>query len=271
MHLSDLHLRSDRHWLYHGVHPWERLTDVLVGVDPDCLSAQGLPRAPFDLTVITGDITHDEGAAVYEELAAELATLQSPVLIVPGNHDDPAAFLAAFGGRTQVGFIREQQLGSWRVIGLNSQVPGEVAGRLGESQLNWLDERLQAERDRPTLIALHHAPVSVGTPWLDRQQLEDGGAFMACLGRHPQVRGVLFGHVHQEYAGRTEDGVWLLAAPAVSIQFKSGSSLFAVDPSPPGVRWIELCADGRLRSEVWWLEGRGPNRADLTWSEGENS
>ncbi|BAU57211.1 3',5'-cyclic-nucleotide phosphodiesterase [Halorhodospira halochloris] len=255
LHISDLHLGDDPQWSYQGVRPWERLTEALIGVDPDCLGAQGLSRAPFDLVVVTGDLAHDQGESVYAKLSEQLAALKVPVLVLPGNHDDPEGFQRIFTDSGQVSYCREYFAGGWRILCLNSQVPGQITGRLGGQQLNALEQDLQQNQDLPTLIALHHAPVEVGTPWLDVQRLEDGESFLELVERYPQVRGVVFGHVHQDFAERRQSGLRLLAAPAVSIQFEPGSAVFAVEPSPPGVRWLELCSNGSLQSEVWWLEG----------------
>lgn len=262
LHMSDLHLGYDPQWLYQGVYPWERLADTLVGVDPELLGTSEACRAPFDLVVITGDISHDQGEEVYLKLCAQLESLGVPVLVVPGNHDDAAAFQRLFaagdaadeGGEVLSRCRREYSLGGWRILGLDSQVAGQVAGRLGDQQLSWLAMNLRQHPGQPTLIALHHAPVKVGTPWLDSQILEDSGAFLELVESFSQVRCVIFGHVHQEFDCRCDSGLRLLAAPAVSVQFQPGSPKFAVEPSPPGVRWIELCSDGRIQSEVWWLE-----------------
>lgn len=257
LHLSDLHLGKDPQWSYQGVRPWERLADALVGVDPECLGAQDLTQAPFDLVMVTGDLSHDQGSEVYARLSEQLESLKVPVLVLPGNHDQPDDFQRFFAGREQVGYFSEYEAGGWRLLCLNSQVPGQIAGRIGEQQLTWLERALneQEKRDQPTLLALHHAPIEIGTPWLDAQRLEDGDSFIELVEQYDQVRGVIFGHVHQDFDSRRESGLRLLAAPAVSIQFLPGSPAFAVEPSPPGVRWLELGADGNMRSEVWWLEG----------------
>ena len=38
-------------------------------------------------------------------------------------------------------------------------------------------------------------------------------------------------------------------------QFLPGSEDFALDTRPPGWRWLELHADGRIETQVHWLEG----------------
>ena len=43
--------------------------------------------------------------------------------------------------------------------------PGVVAGRLGEAQLRWLAEALDARPDKPAVVVAHHYPESLGKAW----------------------------------------------------------------------------------------------------------
>jgi Icc protein len=45
----------------------------------------------------------------------------------------------------------------------------------------------------------------------------------------------------------------LLSTPSTCAQFRPGSDSFAIDERPPGYRWLDLRADGRLDTEVVWL------------------
>jgi Icc protein len=90
--------------------------------------------------------------------------------------------------------------------------------------------------------------------WLDGVGLQNGAAFMALLRRFPQVRGVVFGHVHQAYDAM-HDGVRLLATPSTCSQFKPGSDDFALDARPPAWRRLALHPDGDLETSLQWLDG----------------
>ena len=65
----------------------------------------------------------------------------------------------------------------------------------------------------------------------------------------PQVRGVLWGHIHQEYDA-TRDGVRLLGCPATCAQFLPNSDSCILDSRPPGYRRLLLHADGRIDTSV---------------------
>ena len=78
---------------------------------------------------------------------------------------------------------------------------------------------------------------------MDKIGLTNPEPFWQIVDRHPQVKVVLWGHVHQDFE-RTRNGVELLATPSTCIQFTSGSDDFAVEPLAPGYRWFELQPSG---------------------------
>ena len=53
------------------------------------------------------------------------------------------------------------QAGDWRLIGLDTLLPGAEEGYLSPDQLDWLSAELAAFVDMPTVIFLHHPPVPV--------------------------------------------------------------------------------------------------------------
>ena len=80
-------------------------------------------------------------------------------------------------------------------------------------------------------------------------------ALFTVLDRFPQVRAVLWGHVHQEI-DRERNGVRLLASPSTCIQFAPGSEDFNV--STEGARLFAGCAcmpTGRLETGVERVKG----------------
>jgi Icc protein len=104
------------------------------------------------------------------------------------------------------------------------------------------------------LVCLHHHPVPMGSEWLDTQLVGSAERFFEVIDAHPRVRGILWGHVHQEYDD-TRNGVRLLAVPSTCVQFKPGSADFAVDDTSPGYRWLDLHADGGIDTAVSRVEG----------------
>ena len=204
LQLSDLHLHADPSGHLRGTVTRDTLRR--------CIEA-GLAEGPYDGILVSGDIVHDEPMG-YRHLRDLLAGSNIPVMCLPGNHDNPAALHAAFTDRP-FSTLGDIQLGAGLLIGLDSTVPGEVGGFLAESELQRLEWCLTHHPGVPTVVALHHPPVSLGSRWLDAIGLAEPERLFAITDRFAQVRAILFGHAHQAYARRRR-GVLLVCAPATS-------------------------------------------------------
>ena len=114
------------------------------------------------------------------------------------------------------------EFGRWLVVMLDSWVANDAGGRLGEAQLSDLRDILQ-HASQPAC-----APVSASSSYRHAQRLarsgrpRDADEFMALIREHANVRGVLWGHVHQSLDSFI-DGVRFMASPATCAQFLPGS------------------------------------------------
>ncbi|MGH6902624.1 MAG: phosphodiesterase [Geminicoccaceae bacterium] len=193
-----------------------------------------------DAVLITGDLTNDGDAAVWAELIGVLGRLEAPIYPLPGNHDERELMRSAFADLEllpEAGPLRfDVELGPLRLIGLDSLIPGDPAGRLGPDQLAWLDGRLGAASQQPTLVALHHPPFRTGIDHMDAMMLEDGEALADVIGRHPQVARVLCGHVHRTVQCAFAGTIGLIApgtAHGVQLALAGEPSRWVMEP--PGV------------------------------------
>jgi Icc protein len=219
-----------------------------------CLRHARRRHLPADLVAVTGDLVQDDPEA-YGVLELAFHDLGLPVLLIPGNHDDvaemrrrlPAPLFQVCGTRVS---------GRWAVVLLDTsfEVSGRGEGQLGPAALRALDAELTRHRDSHVLVFLHHPPVLLDTAGLDALGLKDSVAFLEVLGRHPNVRGVAFGHAHQSF-DLYRGAVRFMCAPATCMQFKPRDPGFVTDDRPPGYRVIDLRDDGGIASEVAWLEG----------------
>lgn len=230
LQLADIHLRADGGEVY-GRDAEHRLRLVLQAC------ARELP-AP-DLIVLTGDQCDDGELEGLRRLREILAPIGAPVLAIPGNHDGPDAQREVFGERTAV------ELAGWRVIGLDSSIPGEIHGSVDVAAVESLLDGLEA---RPTLLAVHHPPVPPTThPWF---QLEHAEALLGSLSSRPQVAAVISGHVHHAFALR-RGGLALLGGPSTLAPFGfAGQELMVGEGGPTGARALLLGADGSVESRV---------------------
>ncbi len=232
---------------------------TLLGMDTDhslqaVIDLVKRERPTIDLLLGTGDLSDQGAPEAYHRLQAYFGQLDTNCYWLPGNHDDRQAMAEAT--RQAPRLYQEIRVAGWQILMLDSQVAGEVGGELGQAQLALLEEALDdaAGEDLYTLVCLHHQPVAIGCEWLDQQMVADADAFFAVLDRYHGVRGVLWGHVHQQI-DRRRGGMDLMASPSTCVQFAPGSADFKAECSPPGYRWLDLQEDGTIETAVSRVQG----------------
>ena len=118
---------------------------------------------------MTGDLTENGMPAEYERVGKLLAPLPMPIHMLPGNHDDGALMSAHFPGAGSKAepWSYSTRLGPLRLVACDTTVPGQDGGSLDARRLARLAKELERERDVPTLLAMHHPPISIGVRALD--------------------------------------------------------------------------------------------------------
>jgi Icc protein len=208
---------------------------------------KALPQQP-DLLLLTGDLSQDGKHESYRLVQEWLAPLGIPAYWVPGNHDDPTV-MAEVLHQPPISPDKTFEAGGWQFLLMNSRVPGCVHGQLSAESLDWLDRELYRAAPLPTLISFHHPPFLVESDWLDSSTLQNSEALLALIDRHPHVKLVVFGHIHQEFSCRRHN-VHYLGTPSTCIQFEPKSHHFALDQQTPGYRLITLYPDGSWDTRV---------------------
>lgn len=251
LQLSDLHRFADPDERLFGIPTRELLEDVLAHVH-----ASGLRP---DHVVVTGDHTHDELPETYAAVRELLAPFLDRLWLLPGNHDDRARLRAAFAeripsdgaGRITFSF----RAGDWLCLGLDTHLPGAVSGQLGSQQVAWIRGQLDEHRPRAAMLFMHHPPVELGLPWLDRIGLEDATLLQELLEEEPRIRLVCCGHVHHESSTRVGSAE-VVTVPSTGLQFSPVSQVTEFVAAPPGYRVIELDPDGYRTTVVRLPEAR---------------
>lgn len=205
-----------------------------------------------DLVLATGDISQDGSFTSYERFLDMTEDIAAPARWFAGNHDDLAAMRGVSDGRDLLEPLID--LGNWRIVLLDSSIPGAVPGYLAAGQLQLLERSLREAPQRHHLVCFHHHPVPIGSRWLESIGLRNPEALFAVLDGAPQVKALLWGHVHQEY-DQVREGMRLLASPSTCVQFAPGSEEFQVGSEAPGYRWLRLHPDGRLETGVSRVTG----------------
>jgi len=199
-----------------------------------------------DLILATGDLSEDGSAASYERLACHLRPIDAPIIALAGNHDDPAHLQRHFPEGPQSGIV-SLRIGGWQMVLLNSARPGRIDGAISQDDIQQLQQLLDTDPDRPAVLALHHQPVPLGSPWIDRHMLKAPGKLLDLVTRRKQIRAIVWGHVHQAFESWLGNAL-MFACPSTAANSLAGTLRFVDDPDGPACRWLQLHATGMVES-----------------------
>ncbi len=237
--LTDCHLGATPGTPYRGADPDRSLERII----------RRLVRRPPDLLVASGDLAEQPATAVYRRLRRMLLDSGAPLLVLPGNHDDRRLLRAVFAPAAALPGD-PLHLGPWVILGLDSTLPGRPDGELAPKQL---DHVAHLPAGRPVLIFVHHHPLPVEAPWIDRYPLRNGATLLAAADRQPAVRAIAFGHIHFAWTRRRRH-YRLYGTPATSVNSLQAVPRFTADGRGPGWREFHLTEDGRISSRCRRLD-----------------
>ena len=204
LHLSDSHLFGDSSLQYDQV-------DTLAALQRVLERAGALGRA--DAVVLSGDLSNDGSAGSYRRLRALVepwaAAHGSAVVYAMGNHDLPAGFEEVLGDRESVTTVR-----GFRIVCLDSSVPGAGFGVLRPAQLDWLRAVLRTPAPSGTVIVVHHPPVPAATALLAALELRHPEELLEVC-RGTDVRLILCGHYHHPMTAEL-GGIPVVVAPGIA-------------------------------------------------------
>ncbi|MEQ1874100.1 MAG: metallophosphoesterase [Ilumatobacteraceae bacterium] len=199
-----------------------------------------------DVLLLTGDIADDGSLEALERVAQAVKPLGVPVLAVAGNHDDPAAVA------TILGAVDEMSIGGWRLLLADTTIPKTEWGRIDVPDLL---RRLGPDVGVPTLLALHHPPISTSThPWM---RLEGGAELATALAARGDVRVVLSGHLHEAF-NVVFGGVSYIGCSSSFYSIKHRNAQFILDNGHVGALVLSLADDG----DFSWRRLPDPNETN---------
>lgn len=207
----------------------------------------------LDLLLATGDLSQDGSPESYAYLAQKFDAMDTATFWLPGNHDEVDVLKKQFIGQ-QIHAAKHVLVADWQIILLDSTIRGEVHGRVSGAQLEFLDGCLRAHPEKHALVCLHHQAMDTGSLWIDQKGLHDSAQLRENIAKHDNIKGVLWGHVHQE-TRQSMGGVEWMSTPSSCVQFKPGSREFAIGAESPGYRHLRLHADGRITTRVHRVNG----------------
>jgi 3',5'-cyclic AMP phosphodiesterase CpdA len=239
-----------------------QLTDIHLGFEPESprefnrvrldaavAAISALDPLP-DLLLATGDLVDRGDVGSYARLREAFAGLPFPVHYAMGNHDVRANFSAVFPeiGFTD-GFLQYViDTAAIRLVVLDTLEEGRHGGAFCASRARWLSDRLDEEREKPTLIVQHHPPIEVGIAWMNTDPAEPWvGRLATCLAGRGNVIGLVCGHIHR--AATTQwHGVTVATCPSTAPQVAldlrpidsddaDGRPLIVADPPAYALHW----------------------------------
>ena len=221
--LSDLHVRPEG-FLYKDV---ANSNDFLSNAIDHLHS---LDRRP-DLVVLTGDIVDCGSLVEYENAWRILRTLTIPYLVLPGNHDNRENLRKTFFTHTYLPTTGPMHFCvddyPVRVVGLDTTIPSKHNGEIGNSGIEWLRATLSEDREKPTLVLMHHPPFVSGIPYLDEYRCMDSVSIGNVLKDFSNIEAVLCGHVHRLMVRRWA-GTVVIASPStateIALQLNPGAN-----------------------------------------------
>lgn len=200
--------------------------------------------------LLTGDLSHDASQESYQALRDIITPLNIPVSAIAGNHDIESEMKKSLPATWTTG---ECSRGSWQIILLNSAVTGEEYGYITKEELQRAETIISNTTNPNIMICLHHQPVPVGSSWIDSIMLQNPEPLFELIDAHDTIRGLLFGHVHQNYQSQRKQ-LTIIGSPSTCIQFQSNSQQFGLDNIAPGFRLIHLHDNGDIDSEIFYLD-----------------
>lgn len=233
--ISDCHFARDPEASYRGENADRNLARLRVGIE--AMAPDGL--------VLSGDISEDGSIESYRRVADQVRDWAPLRAWLPGNHDEKTAMAEVL---SEPDFLAGPVLdwGGWRLVLLDSAFGDRGDGMVDEDRLAPLDFVQAEATQRPALAFIHHQPVPINAPWIDKYGMANAGLLWERLAGS-RVRAVGFGHVHQAFMGE-RDGIVCLSAPSTVANSQAATEVFTPDPTGPKARWYRLHDDGRWQT-----------------------
>ncbi len=238
--LTDTHIFSNPSETFDGINTEQTLKQVIAYAKQTSW--------PPNAVLVTGDLVHDPVPASYQRLTNILKDLDCPTFCIPGNHDEPETMKQHLP-INQIMIRQVIHFDFWMVIMLDTWLPDTHAGELKQEEIEMIRGLMKDYPDKFILIALHHPPVSIGSPWMDKMSLRNPEALFSVIDGNDKVKGIIWGHIHQEF-NRERAGVKLMAAPSTCIQFMPTATSYTKDNQPAGFRLLKLFNDGNITSSI---------------------
>ncbi len=174
-----------------------------------------------DFVAVTGDLVHEGTTEDYQYLKKqmeELVPAEIKIFYVLGNHDYKEEFYRGmFGQEKKEAYYYTSIVDGYRLIILDSAVPGKESGTITTEQLEWLRQTLVVPSEKGSIVFLHH-PVFWITGGMT-MELTNGAEVLEIL-KDSDVLAVFCGHTHTN-AIQEKDGIRQYTADSMAFSIEA--------------------------------------------------
>ncbi len=217
---------SDPHYTHAG---------TVLGYDPRvrlraAIDHVNTHHADAQMCIISGDMVNRGSRADYEGVHSELRALNVPYMPMVGNHDDRQLFreFLPVPDQCMADFVQYSVATSQGIIVcLDTLKSGSDAGAFCQKRRAWLSTVLNDAGETPVFLFMHHPPMALGLPMQDRDNMENGDAFLDLVSSYSCVQYMFIGHVHRPMTG-TYNGIPYATMRAI---------LYQAPPPKPAWTW----------------------------------
>ena len=228
IHFSDTHIGNHKSFQLYKRNTFETSAKLINHINKTGAAA--------DFVIHSGDIVNSPDDDSIQLAKSIFSKLIKPSYFINGNHDTPSMVENLQTGFSEsianAGVSRFFTLNNIIFLILDTQGPREIDphGVFSEKQEKALSDFLSRSTGREIVLFCHFPPVSIDSPWVDRDMLMINGDRLHKLLVQSEARilGVFFGHIHHHFT-ELRDGILYTSAP-------SPFSRFSILPTDQQVR-----------------------------------
>lgn len=252
--LADTHIPSDAKTEARGVNMADHLRKVVA----ELMATEPRPAG----AMINGDCAYlkgqDKDYQLLSQLVQPLVDAEFPLHMTMGNHDDREQFYQVLKSQQKRPPVQAKHVSvietppvHFLLIDTLLEV-NQVTGEVGEAQLRWLEQAIEACRDQPVVVVGHHNP-QFGSP--ERVTgIKDSEPLFRILDQHRNVKAYVFGHTHNWNVSQRTSGLYLVNLPPVAYVFH--------ESRPSG--WVLAQADRQgMKLQLRSLDPRHPQHQQM--------
>jgi len=239
--ITDLHLRCDKDYSVFDINTFQSARIII-----DHISQV---HKDLNALVISGDISDDETSESYSNLLELTDQIDTKIYLMPGNHDSIKEIkkCASIGRvKSELYFVDD----NWIYFMFNTKKDNSPNGLLKQDEIDIFTDMLRKNEDKYFMIFLHHHPVEIGSPTMDKMIIENANILLDLIRKNKSIRGVSWGHIHNVFETNINNAK-LFSTPSTCYQSKPRSETFTIDKKEkPGYRIIHFSSSGNLETKV---------------------